>query len=98
MSQLFASDGHSIGALASASVLPMNIQDLFPLALSGLITLQSKVLKHHRSKASLLRHSAFMAQPSYPYVTAGKTIALARWTFVGKVMSLLFKMLSRLLS
>ena len=55
------------------------------------------LLQHHSSKASVLQHSAFfMAQLSHPYMTTGKTIALTRWTFVGKVMSLLFNMLSRL--
>ena len=59
-------------------------------------TLKS-LLQHHSLKASILRHSAFfMAQLSHPYMTTGKTIALTRWTFVGKVMSLLFDMLSRL--
>ena len=55
------------------------------------------LLQHHRSKASILRHSAFFTvQLSHPYMTTGKTIALTRRTFVGKVMSLLFNMLSRL--
>ena len=55
------------------------------------------LLQHHSSKASMLQHSAFfMVQLSHPYMTTGKTIALTRWTFVGKVMSLLFNMLSRL--
>ena len=55
------------------------------------------LLQHHSSKASILRHSAFViVQLSHPYITTGKTIALTRWTFVGKVMSLLFNMLSRL--
>ena len=59
-------------------------------------TLQS-LLQHHSSKASILRHSAFLiVQLSHPYMTTGKTIASTRWTFVGKVMSLLFNMLSRL--
>ena len=59
-------------------------------------TLKS-LLQHHSSKASILQHSAFfIVQLSHPYMTAGKTIALTRWTFVGKVMSLLFNMLSRL--
>ena len=59
-------------------------------------TLKS-VLRHHSSKTSILRHSAFFTvQLSHPYMTTGKTIALNRWTFVGKVMSLLFNMLSRL--
>ena len=54
-------------------------------------------LQHHSSKASILQCSAFfMVQISHPYMTTGKTIALTRWTFVGKVMSLLFNMLSRL--
>jgi len=54
------------------------------------------LLQHHNLKASILWHSAFcMVQLSHPYMTTGKTIALTRWTFVGKVMSLLFNMLSR---
>ena len=58
-------------------------------------TLKS-LLQHHSSKASILRHSAFFTvQLSHPYMITGKTIALIRWTFVGKVMSLLFNMLSR---
>ena len=62
------------------------------LAVQG--TLKS-LLWHHSSKASILQHSAFFTvQLSHPYMTTGKTIALARWTFVGKVMSLLFNMLS----
>ena len=68
--------------------------DWFDLAVQG--TLKS-LLQHHSSKASILRHSAFFTvQLSHPYMTTGKTIALTRWTFVGKVMSLLFNMLSRL--
>ena len=55
------------------------------------------LLQHHSSKASILLHSAFfIVQFSHPYMTTGKTIALTRWTFVGKVMFLLFNMLSRL--
>ena len=55
------------------------------------------LLQHHSSKASILQHSAFfIVQLSHPHMTTGKTIALTRWTFVGKVMSLLFNMLSRL--
>ena len=55
------------------------------------------LLQHHSSKASILQCSAFFTvQLSYPYMTTGKTIALTRWTFVGKVMSLLFNILSRL--
>ena len=59
-------------------------------------TLKS-LLQHHSSKASILQHSAFfVVQLSHPYMTTGKTIALTRWTFVDKVMSLFFNMLSRL--
>ena len=79
----------------------MNTQDWFPLGWTGWIYLQSKGLKsffqHHTSKASILRHSAFfIVQLSHPYMTTGKTIAFTRWTFVDKVMPLLFNMLSRL--
>ena len=70
----------------------MNWLDL--LAVQG--TLKS-LLQHHSSKASIFWRSAFFrVQLSHPYMTTGKTIALTRWTFVGKVMSLLFNMLSRL--
>ena len=101
MSQFFASDGQSIGVSASASVLPMNIQDWFPLGLTGWISLQStrlsSLLQHHSSKASILQCSTFfILQLSHPYMTTGKTIALTRQTYVGKVMSLLFNMLSSL--
>ena len=59
-------------------------------------TLKS-LLQHHSSKASILQHSAFFTvQLSHPYMTTGKTIALTRWTFIGKVMSLIFNMVSRL--
>ena len=94
--------GQSIGASASATVLPMNIQDWFPLVWTGWISLQSKglsksLIQHLSSKASILWHSAFyIVQLSYPYITAGKTIALTKQTFVGKVMSLLFNVLPRL--
>ena len=65
------------------------------LAVQG--TLKS-LLQHHSSKATILQHSAFfMIQLSHPYMTTGKTMALTRWTFVSKVMSLLFNMLSRLI-
>ena len=64
--------------------------------LAGQGTLKS-LIQHHSSKASILRCSAFFTvQLSHPYMTTGKTIALTRWTFVGKVMSLLLNMLSRL--
>ena len=72
----------------------MNWLDL--LAVQG--TLKS-LLQHHSSKASILWHSAFFTvHLSHPYMTTGKTIALTRWTFVGKGMSLLFNMLSKLVS
>ena len=63
------------------------------LAVQGTL---KRVLQHQSSKASIIWQSAFMVQLSHPYMTTGKTIALIRWTFVGKVMSLLFNMLSRL--
>ena len=101
VSQLFPSGGQSITVSASASVLPMNIQGWFPLGWTGLISLLSKglfkSLQHHSSKASVLWCSAFFIfQLSHPYMTTGNTIALTRWIFVGKVMFLLFNMLSRL--
>ena len=78
----------------------MNIQDWFPLGWTAWISLLSKgqcLLQHHSSKASILQLLAFFTvQLSHPYMTTGKTIALTRWTFVGKVMSLLFNILSRL--
>ena len=79
----------------------MNIQDLFPLGcwfdlLAVQRTLKS-LLQHHSSKPSILRRSAFFTvQLSHPYMTTGKTIALTRQTLVGKVISLLLNMLSRL--
>ena len=64
------------------------------LAVQGTL---KNLLKHHSSKPSILQRSAFSTvQLSHPYMTTGKTIALTRWTFVGKVMALLFNMLSRL--
>ena len=101
MSQFFSSGGQSIGVSASTSVLPMNTQDWSPkidwldlIAVQG--TLKS-LLQYHSSKASILQCSAFLiVQLSHPYMTTGKTITLTRWTFVGKAMSLLFNMLSRL--
>ena len=100
-SQFFASGGQSIGGSASTSVLPMNIQDWFPLGWTGWMSLQSKrlsrIFSSNSSKASIFRRSAFfIVQLAHPYMTTGKTIALTRQTFVGKVMSLLFYMLSRL--
>ena len=91
----------SIGVSASTSFLLMNTQNWSPLGWTGWISLQSRRLKsrlqHHSSKTSILQCSAFFTfQLSHPYMTTGKTIALTRQTFVGKVMSLLFNMLSRL--
>ena len=98
MSQFFASGGQSIGASASVSVLPMIIQDWFPLGWTGWISLQPKglpsLLQHYSSKASVLQRSALWSS-SHIYMTTGKTIALTRWTFVSKVMFLLFNILSR---
>ena len=103
MSQLFASGGQSIGVSASTSsehpsnehpgLISYRMDWLDLLAVQG--TLKS-LLQHHSSKASILRHAAFFTvQLSHPYMTTGRTIALTRWTFVGKVICLLFNMLSR---
>ena len=145
VSQFFPSGGQSIGALASTSVLPKNIQDWFLLGLTGLISLQSKGLSRVFSNITVQKHQLFTIQPSlathssvlawripgtrepgglpsmgshkvghdwsdlaaaaaaaafftvqlsYSYMTTRKTIALTKWTFIGKVMSLLFNMLS----
>ena len=97
VSQLFPSDGQSIGTSASTSVLPMNIQDWFPLVLTGWISLQSKGLSRIYSNTTVQKHQFFCAQPSLwsnSHMSTGKTIALTIQTFVGKVMSLLFKLLS----
>ena len=93
MSQFFTSGGQSIGVSASASVLPMNIQDWLPCSPRD----AQESFQHRSSKASILWCSAFFTvQLSHPYMTTGKTIVLTRWTFVSKVMSLLLNMLSRL--
>ena len=98
-SQFFTSGGQSIGA--SASVLSMNIQDWFPLQLmvwspcSPRDAQESSPTPQFKSiNSSAL--SFLYSQLSHPYMTTGKAIALTRWTFVGKVMSLIFNMLSRL--
>ena len=101
MSQFFVSGGQSIGVSASASVLPMKsglisfmIDWLDLLAVQGTL---KHLLQYHSSKASILLCSAFfIVQLSHPYMTTRKTIALTGQTFVGKVMSLLFSRLSRL--
>ena len=108
MSQFFASGGRSIGVSASASVLPVNTQDWFPLGWTGWISLQSKGLSRVFSTPQFKRINSSMLSFLYsPTLTSihdywknhsldGKTIALTRWTFVGKVVSLLLNMLSRL--
>ena len=102
MSQFFASGGQKIGVSASSispsreysGLISFRIDWFDLLAVQG--TLKS-LLQHYSSKATILQCLAFlMVQLSYPYMTTGKTIALTRQTFVGKVMSLLFNMLSRL--
>ena len=94
MSWVFPSGSQSIGA--SASVLPMNIQGWFSLRLNGLIFLLSKGLSRVFSSTTVLRRSAFfIVQLSHLYMTTGKAIALTIWTFVSKVIYLLFNTLSR---
>ena len=96
MSQLFTWGGQSIGVSASTSVLPMNTQD-WSLEWTGWISLQSKGLSRVFSNTTVQKHQFFDTQLSlesnslsHPYTTTGKTIALTRRTFVGKVMSLPF--------
>ena len=102
MSQFFASGGQSIGVSASASVLPVNIQDWFPLGWTAWISLQSKGLSRVFSNTTVQKHQFFgtrlffIVQLSHPYMTTGKTIAWTRWTFVSKVTFLLFDILSTL--
>ena len=105
MSQLFASAGQSIRASTSGSVLPMNIQGWFPLGLTGLISLQSKGLSRVFSSTAIWQHQCFDTQPSLwsnchihiylPEKTSFDHVALTTWTFGGKVIPLLFIMLSR---
>ena len=102
MSQVFASGGQSIEVSASASVLPMDIPGLISFRIDRFDlhsvqgTLKS-LLQHCTPKASILQCSAFFTvQLSNPYMTTGKTITLTRWIFLGKILSLLFNMLSRL--
>jgi len=102
MSQFFASGGQNIGVSASALVLPMNTQDWSSLGWSGLISLQSEGLSRVFSNTTVQKHQFFGAQLSlwsnfhiHTWLLV-KTIALTRQTFVDKVMSLLFNMLSRL--
>ena len=100
MSQLFTWGGQSIGVSALASFLPKNTQD-WSLERTGWISLQSKGLSRVFSNTTVQKHQFFGAQlsaqsNSHPYMTTGKTIALTRGTFFGRVMSLLFIMLFRL--
>ena len=92
-SQFFASGGQSIGATASESVLPMNIQDWLPLGWTCLISVQSKGLSRVFSNATVQKHqffsapAFFMVQLSHPYMATGKTKALTRQTSVGSNVS-----------
>ena len=100
LSQFFMSGIQNIGASTSASVLPKNIQDWFPLGLTGLISLKFKGLSRVFSNTIVQRHQFFSVQLSLWYNShihtwLEKTIALTRWTFVGKVISLFFNMLFR---
>ena len=101
MSQLFRLGGQSIGVSPSISVLPMNTQDSSHLGWTGWISLQFNGLSRVFSNTTVQKHqffwhsAFFTVQLSHPYNTTGKTIALTRRTFVGKVMSLLLNMLSR---
>ena len=95
VSQFFTSGGQSIGVSASTSgLISFRMDWLDLLEVQGTL---KNLLQHHSSKASILWHSDFFTvQIAHPYMTTGKTIALTRWTFVGKVMSLVLNMLSRL--
>ena len=102
MSQLFTWGGQSTGVSVSASILPMNTQDWSPLGWTGWISLQSKGLSRVSSNTTVQKHQFFSAQLSSQSNShihtwpLEKPIALTKQTFVGKVMSLLFNMLSRL--
>ena len=102
MSQFFASGSQSIGSFSFnispsdeySGLFSFRIDWLDLLAVQGTLKI---LLQHHSSKTSVLWRSAlFMVQLSHPYMTTGKTRALTRWTFVGKVLSLFFNMLSKL--
>ena len=102
ISRLFTSGGQSIGASALASVLPMNIQGWFLLGLAGLFSLLSKGLSRVFSNTTIQKYqffggsAFFMVQLSHQKMTTGKAVALPVWSFVGKVTSLLFNKLSKL--
>ena len=99
MSQFFTSGGQSIGVSASTSVLPMNTQDRSPLGWTGWISLLSKGFSRVFSNTTVQKHQfsmlSFLYSPTITPIPMGKTIALTRRTFFGKVMSLLFNMLSQ---
>ena len=100
MNQFFASGGQSIGVSALASVLPMNFQNLFPLGLTGFISLQSKGLSTVFSSTTVQKHQFFGILPSlwsnsHSIHDYWKNHSLTIWTSAGKVISLLFNMLSR---
>ena len=110
MSQFFTPGGQSIGVSASTLVLPMTIQNQFPLGWTDWISLQYKGLSRVFSNTTVQKHfcfskvsifwcsAFFRVQLLYLYMTTGKTIALTRQTFVSKVMSLLYNMLSSLVT
>ena len=96
-----SSNGQSMEASVSASVLPTNIQSWFPLGLTGLISLQFKGISRFFSNTTVQKHQFFKAQPSlwsisHPYMNnCWKTIALTRWTLVNRIIALLFSTLCR---
>ena len=99
MSPFIEPSGQSFRVLAPASVLPMNIEDWFPLGWTGWIFLQSNGLSRVFFNSTVQKHQFFGTQPSlwsnsHTYMTTGKTITLTIWTFVGKVMSLVINVLS----
>ena len=103
MNQSFASGGQSIGVSTSASVLPMNTQDRSPLGWTGWLSLQSTGLSGVFSNTTVQKHKFFSAQPSiwsnshiHTWLLEKPSITLTRWTFVSKVVSLLFNALSML--
>ena len=100
MSQLFPSGGQSVRDSASASVLPVNIQMVsFRIGCFDILAVRGIVkclLQHHKPKASILCHSAFlMIELTHLYMTTEKAIVLTLWTLVSKVVSLLYTTLSR---
>ena len=102
VNRLFTSGGQGVGVSSSASILPMNTQDWSPLGWTGWILLHSKGLSRVFSSTTVQKCQVFgtllffYSPASHPYMTTGKTIALTRQTFVGKEMSILFNMPTRL--